>query len=162
MPPTRGHDLKLQFAGVCPQWPGDAPHTGARLETNHFLDTSVGRWDAPHTGARLETWLAQSAFMDNPDAPHTGARLETQKIGRDGHKWRMPPTRGHDLKPDLRCKQGADHKMPPTRGHDLKPHLLLGIPLFFDAPHTGARLETRCRTMTFGAISRCPPHGGTT
>ena len=140
MPPTRGHDLKLQFAGVCPQWPGDAPHTGARLETNHFLDTSVGRWDAPHTGARLETWLAQSAFMDNPDAPHTGARLETQKIGRDGHKWRMPP----------------------TRGHDLKPHLLLGIPLFFDAPHTGARLETRCRTMTFGAISRCPPHGGTT
>ena len=54
------------------------------------------------------------------------------------------------MKPDLRCKQGADHKMPPTRGHDLKPHLLLGIPLFFDAPHTGARLETYRRQL-------CPP-----
>ena len=33
--------------------------------------------------------------------------------------------------------------MPPTRGHDLKQHIS-GISLFceYDAPHTGARLET--------------------
>ena len=54
----------------------------------------------------------------------------------------MPPTRGHDLKHFLEVEKGRRERMPPTRGHDLK---LLGIRTrswIWDAPHTGARLET--------------------
>ena len=56
------------------------------------------------------------------DAPHTGARLETE-VG--GHRFfaerRMPPTRGHDLKPVRVSLKRRINMMPPTRGHDLKP-----------------------------------------
>ena len=34
---------------------GDAPHTGARLETLYEADLTIRWLDAPHTGARLET-----------------------------------------------------------------------------------------------------------
>ena len=55
----------------------------------------------------------------------------------------MPPTRGHDLKPLNLYKAEAVKVMPPTRGHDLKPAILHNISLDeYDAPHTGARLET--------------------
>ena len=97
MPPTRGHDLKLNglkeiFAKV------DAPHTGARLETNRRDPFRPGTDDAPHTGARLETQGHCSPAPSGPDAPHTGARLETCISSMTFRENRMPPTRGHDLK----------------------------------------------------------------
>ena len=75
--------------------------------------------------------------------------------------------------------------MPPTRGHDLKLKLFHGeLGQRWDAPHTGARLETtygqkdyrggndaphtgaRLETKNIKAFHiqrvRCPPHGGTT
>ena len=78
----------------------------------------------------------------------------------------MPPTRGHDLKPNMNSfcyemDQDAPHTgarletglysqpaisdaMPPTRGHDLKlVAAAAGALVGGDAPHTGARLETR-------------------
>ena len=57
--------------------------------------------------------------------------------------YKMPPTRGHDLKPATNPQGQPPEAMPPTRGHDLK-----HIPIerirrsSTDAPHTGARLET--------------------
>ena len=50
--------------------------------------------------------------------------------------------------------------MPPTRGHDLKhAALLFTFPLFLDAPHTGARLETFKRpSSTF--FETDAPHTG--
>ena len=71
----------------------------------------------------------------------------------------MPPTRGHDLKHRTSCSQRETAWMPPTRGHDLK---LITIPVgseHGDAPHTGARLETRI----FGkspSQGRMPPTRG--
>ena len=54
-------------------------------------------------------------------------------------------------------------KMPPTRGHDLKlRQILRGRRECQDAPHTGARLETRIYNNNFGENMGCPPHGGTT
>ena len=32
----------------------------------------------------------------------------------------MPPTRGHDLKPEAVAAYEKEKAMPPTRGHDLK------------------------------------------
>ena len=56
----------------------------------------------------------------------------------------MPPTRGHDLKLLRIMPLYIYWSMPPTRGHDLKQiaETIVGNPLL-DAPHTGARLETR-------------------
>ena len=55
MPPTRGHDLKPRLAVWAGLGVGDAPHTGARLETLYEADLTIRWLDAPHTGARLET-----------------------------------------------------------------------------------------------------------
>ena len=56
----------------------------------------------------------------------------------------MPPTRGHDLKHINKPIIIHAKAMPPTRGHDLKlqpsPQQPPHTP---DAPHTGARLETK-------------------
>ena len=62
------------------------------------LGIDVG--DAPHTGARLET--ARCTFFHRLaiDAPHTGARLETFHFFNYLGFAKMPPTRGHDLKQD--------------------------------------------------------------
>ena len=76
MPPTRGHDLKHPWLARIESELHDAPHTGARLETNTRTTHGMRYTDAPHTGARLETLTARTA---------------TEII-------RMPPTRGHDLK----------------------------------------------------------------
>ena len=38
---------------------------------------AIGSGDAPHTGARLETFLVIGLKGITYDAPHTGARLET-------------------------------------------------------------------------------------
>ena len=164
MPPTRGHDLK-PTAAYDPSKKADAPHTGARLETFS------------------QSWQAQAIH----DAPHTGARLETSLKAQVIQRAAMPPTRGHDLKHQLRpaCR-GRQSGMPPTRGHDLK----LAVACkkakepVSDAPHTGARLETStkstrlCRRSmpptrghdlkrysypsAYWRLGRCPPHGGTT
>ena len=55
MPPTRGHDLKLDMHKMTQEKWQDAPHTGARLETQNFYWPWMLATDAPHTGARLET-----------------------------------------------------------------------------------------------------------
>ena len=56
---------------------------------------------------------------------------------------KMPPTRGHDLKHKITIREKTRSQMPPTRGHDLKrAKELFCCVLAFDAPHTGARLET--------------------
>ena len=59
-------------------------------------------------------------------------------------KTAMPPTRGHDLKRTQLSKIDRLKPMPPTRGHDLKQTT---FPILScrcgDAPHTGARLETK-------------------
>ena len=60
MPPTRGHDLKLAYKYLSKGWNVDAPHTGARLETQATPDAEYALKDAPHTGARLETLRIQS------------------------------------------------------------------------------------------------------
>ena len=77
MPPTRGHDLKLCLDKGKGAMKIDAPHTGARLETNISASLRHAKSDAPHTGARLET----PSVMTAAPAVHS-----------------MPPTRGHDLK----------------------------------------------------------------
>ena len=51
--------------------------------------------------------------------------------------------------------------MPPTRGHDLK--RVIGVPHNFlqeDAPHTGARLETRSNAAHCSAKCWMPPTRG--
>ena len=95
--------------------------------------------DAPHTGARLETRILQRPRNKLCDAPHTGARLETVLGRRQEPDWRMPPTRGHDLK---RSYPGLCSKHPPG-----------------DAPHTGARLETAGARTNAGTWRRCPHTG---
>ena len=98
MPPTRGHDLKLQHVG---QWPFEAampPTRGHDLKPINGIIGGINGMDAPHTGARLETF---------PYATTTPLSL-------------MPPTRGHDLKHGRRQRKARWHEMPPTRGHDLK------------------------------------------
>ena len=77
MPPTRGHDLKLETTIPKIALDDDAPHTGARLETEAAPDGAYTVEDAPHTGARLETPYSHVYTKIFPDAPHTGARLET-------------------------------------------------------------------------------------
>ena len=75
----------------------------------------------------------------------------------------MPPTRGHDLKLIDSLIAAIMPGMPPTRGHDLKPgHLRFDAGHLQDAPHTGARLETRGMIHDELENLRCPPHGGTT
>ena len=50
--------------------------------------------------------------------------------------------------------------MPPTRGHDLKPGHAGPPPIrFLDAPHTGARLETRCLSKASCAFVMPPTRG---
>ena len=67
MPPTGGHDLKLDQAVTQAAFAEDAPHTGARLETVRSAVRGRSLYDAPHTGARLET-LPGSA-LQAPAAP---------------------------------------------------------------------------------------------
>ena len=75
----------------------------------------------------------------------------------------MPPTRGHDLKLKQYEVMKSALGMPPTRGHDLKHATTFNKPyLLYDAPHTGARLETRSASSSVGVGNGCPPHGGTT
>ena len=140
---------------------------GRKMQILHKLATCFlcKITDAPHTGARLETQGVCTPWPWPPDAPHTGARLET-KIVKDGTTLAMmPPTRGHDLKPHgsgICCRfcRDAPHtgarletsapglravyqRMPPTRGHDLKHFTNCSYRRYTgDAPHTGARLET--------------------
>ena len=66
----------------------------------HLGDDGSAPHDAPHTGARLETDEELIDFVEWLDAPHTGARLETPAAAPPCTDGRMPPTRGHDLKPD--------------------------------------------------------------
>ena len=74
----------------------------------------------------------------------------------------MPPTRGHDLKHDNGSWNSLCNLMPPTRGHDLKPHYHLRDNYKeYDAPHTGARLETWSHGPYPGnAASGMPPTRG--
>ena len=73
----------------------------------------------------------------------------------------MPPTRGHDLKPSWPSWPGRAVRMPPTRGHDLKHFPFhLGENAQEDAPHTGARLETKLVFLRILAISMMPPTRG--
>ena len=123
MPPTRGHDLKRSYPGLCSKHPpGDAPHTGARLETRSAYATDYATiLDAPHTGARLETLPAMR-----------------QQIFR-----RMPPTRGHDLKHQYQCIFSKRCMDAPHTGARLETTVFrYASPSSLDAPHTGARLET--------------------
>ena len=54
MPPTRGHDLKLVFLGRAAENDQMPPTRGHDLKhLGQHTDSSVD--DAPHTGARLET-----------------------------------------------------------------------------------------------------------
>ena len=99
MPPTRGHDLKLHLPEQ-KKWPGgDAPHTGARLETTRVPDTPLSKTEMPPTrghdlklkipnGSKLLKKMPPTrghdlkltaTIQEKPigDAPHTGARLET-------------------------------------------------------------------------------------
>ena len=49
------------------------------------------------------------------------------------------------MKPQCEAEAESRLKMPPTRGHDLKPDYLADVrKALGDAPHTGARLETHC------------------
>ena len=96
MPPTRGHDLKLQIGRHAIFEGSDAPHTGARLETcKAGILSHRSLQDAPHTGARLETSSPSCSKMARTDAPHTGARLETDGRCQDQrHIARCPPHGG--------------------------------------------------------------------
>ena len=145
MPPTRGHDLKRHTPQAAAMGLTDAPHTGARLETPA---THAGRRKfcrmPPTRGHDLKRRALRNRLSALQDAPHTGARLETTRAPcRMKKPFAMPPTRGHDLK--LRCHEiiTLRREMPPTRGHDLKLRSQHGHTILpFDAPHTGARLET--------------------
>ena len=77
MPPTRGHDLKHRSSAWCTQERSDAPHTGARLETNHTVKKAKGPTGMP---------------------PTRGHDLKPYRAGEVSRSKLMPPTRGHDLK----------------------------------------------------------------
>ena len=87
MPPTRGHDLKLSLISPTSKSNEDAPHTGARLETNSSFPPRVGNMMPPTRGHDLK-----------PNTSSTVIELN-----------RMPPTRGHDL------KQVIEHNQPIIR-----------------------------------------------
>ena len=71
----------------------------------------------------------------------------------------MPPTRGHDLKLDWDRAYSGYCGMPPTRGHDLKRNRRSVLRGGWDAPHTGARLETIIPNHTY-FINKDAPHTG--
>ena len=72
----------------------------------------------------------------------------------------MPPTRGHDLKPDKLRPEIGFPEMPPTRGHDLKLWFVKKFFLFLkDAPHTGARLETLWFPLDSHSFTMPPTRG---
>ena len=73
---------------------------GRKMQILHKLATCFlcKITDAPHTGARLETDEGGISCFSFLDAPHTGARLETFISSDEGGISWMPPTRGHDLK----------------------------------------------------------------
>ena len=60
-------------------WPGDAPHTGARLETVKVLPDAEYGGMPPTRGHDLKHILILCMMLQKEDAPHTGARLETEK-----------------------------------------------------------------------------------
>ena len=72
MPPTRGHDLKLTATKTLTLEAVDAPHTGARLETEKKALQRQKQSDAPHTGARLETNTLSVAMPSCPGCPPHG------------------------------------------------------------------------------------------
>ena len=78
MPPTRGHDLKQPLPSCTVYRKGDAPHTGARLETLYEADLTI-RWlkMPPTRGHDLKPERPETRRKEQPDAPPTGARLET-------------------------------------------------------------------------------------
>ena len=100
MPPTRGHDLKHKLCIVCGSDPLMPPTRGHDLKQLVVPVPGPPDGDAPHTGARLETARDPDALLDLVDAPHTGARLETSTVNAPTARKMMPPTRGHDLKPE--------------------------------------------------------------
>ena len=116
MPPTRGHDLKPTHYRLRCQAARDAPHTGARLETDIDKVAALLEADAPHTGARLETRTVQTQLPTPTDAPHTGARLETERLAKIANERLMPPTRGHDLKRGARPRTSTAGRCPPHGG----------------------------------------------
>ena len=64
MPPIRGHDLKHKYRYLLRLQKRDAPHTGARLETQTMTEPQrQNNIDAPHTGARLETLLSLTGML---------------------------------------------------------------------------------------------------
>ena len=79
MPPTRGHDLKRQSPLEQSNRQQDAPHTGARLETDH---NNTGR---------------QICGMP----PTRGHDLKLRLLSPCCKALQMPPTRGHDLKHEV-------------------------------------------------------------
>ena len=77
MPPTRGHDLKPLA----------------------FVYLNIYSPDAPHTGARLETEIVNTLISINIGMPPTrGHDLKRSDPCAAWLAGRMPPTRGHDLK----------------------------------------------------------------
>ena len=78
MPPTRGHDLKLQGHPRPERGSRDAPHTGARLETlNNYNKWMMLDAMPPTRGHDLKLRSQHGHTILPFDAPHTGARLET-------------------------------------------------------------------------------------
>ena len=77
MPPTRGHDLKPAERQPRRRSVLDAPHTGARLETDELAWELDIDWMPPTRGHDLKLGVAIYAGTAGKDAPHTGARLET-------------------------------------------------------------------------------------
>ena len=84
----------------------------------HFL-----QMDAPHTGARLETQKGQVCAQHHRMPPTRGHDLKHRNaIAHLAIHTKMPPTRGHDLKHFCLVEIYIWGEMPPTRGHDLKQH----------------------------------------
>ena len=119
----------------------DAPHTGARLETLHNMDTTATQGMPPTRGHDLKQHADRSADLPEADAPHTGARLETQMMPSQSMNCGDAPHTGARLET---CP-------PPWRFSGS-----------LDAPHTGARLETLNVAAHTALNAGCPPHGGTT
>ena len=138
--------------------------------------------DAPHTGARLETEIGNRSIIWERMPPTRGHDLKLVRIVRLRIRFAMPPTRGHDLKQARWNSSIAVELMPPTRGHDLKlQHIVLEVeqermpptrghdlkqeakegtrPTLWDAPHTGARLETRISPIPSSSAADAPHTG---